>query len=278
MVLLYNVALNIDLSIIDSIDAFFDLTGTNMCDWIGGRDGERETIDLGAFTPDSVRSIIERQSEQCVERTGWEWIICENMPESRVKWTLFGIMLTYYAPTLLNRWLLECAKLVHTDREVWRIVKSGNAKAKRRALSASIDPEWRGAEQLCHRPSEKQIGTTISLIVEQTIHIAADIAKLSLKHCHISLFYPQPGDRVDLETMDMIENRPSSLGPWELDDGRTDDLNRPAPTPSEVMGLGGRYPYTVRFAETFGVTAGARQMIIKATVWSMDSKDPNATA
>ncbi|RYP25232.1 hypothetical protein DL765_000113 [Monosporascus sp. GIB2] len=131
--------------------------------------------------------------------------------------------------------------------------------------------------QLWHRPSEKQIGTTISLIVEQAIDIAADIAELSLKHCHISLFYPQHGDRVDLETMNVIENRPSSLDPWELDDERTDDLNRPDPTPSEVIGLGGRYPYTVCFAETFAVMAGARQMITKARVWSMDSKHPNAT-
>ncbi|KAF6787588.1 hypothetical protein CMUS01_16445 [Colletotrichum musicola] len=125
----FDAAIDVDLGMLDSVEAFFKLVGTNTTNWERVEDAPREVVDPAALaldtSPNNATSLLPRQSEECAARTGWEWIVCENMPESWVKKTLFGAMLIYYSPRLLFEFLTSCGRLVYGGDYVWRIRSAG---------------------------------------------------------------------------------------------------------------------------------------------------------
>ncbi|WQF79285.1 hypothetical protein CDEST_04299 [Colletotrichum destructivum] len=80
-----------------------------------------ETVDIAVFTPSaaSVTSLTAGNSGQCAHRTGCEWLVWENMPESHVKKALGIGLLIYYAATLIRHWLQCVGRFVYGSNYIW---------------------------------------------------------------------------------------------------------------------------------------------------------------
>ncbi|KAF6802597.1 hypothetical protein CPLU01_16151, partial [Colletotrichum plurivorum] len=119
--------------------------------WERVEDAPREVVDPAALaldtSPNNATSLLPRQSEECAARTGWEWIVCENMPESWVKKTLFGAMLIYYSPRLLFEFLTSCGRLVYGGDYVWR-TRSAGQLGRRSEIETQIQAQWGAVDHI----------------------------------------------------------------------------------------------------------------------------------
>lgn len=145
----FDTSTDVDIGVLNSMEDFFSLVGTSSKDWDKVEDSPREVIDLAAFTSDlpNSTSLATRQSEECAARTGWEWLVCENMPESHVKKALGIGLLIYYAPVLLRNWLENCARLLHGGDYVWQTRQAGSL-GKRNDIETQVLAQWGAAEHI----------------------------------------------------------------------------------------------------------------------------------
>ncbi|OBR11475.1 hypothetical protein CH63R_03771 [Colletotrichum higginsianum IMI 349063] len=112
---------DVDLGELGSVQDFSKVAGTDCSEWNMTDEYPTETVDIAVFTPSaaSATSLPTGKAGQCAHRTGWEWLVCENMPESHVKKALGIGLLIYYAPTLIRHWLQCVGRFVYGSNYVW---------------------------------------------------------------------------------------------------------------------------------------------------------------
>jgi hypothetical protein len=100
-----------------SLEAFYALLNTNSSDWEVIEGGEPDVIDAqGAETwnqQNSASSLQVRDEPTCDARTGWDYLICQVMPNNAIKWSIGAGLLIWYAPEILDKWLDKLALLVY---------------------------------------------------------------------------------------------------------------------------------------------------------------------
>ncbi|KAL0936789.1 uncharacterized protein CTRU02_209004 [Colletotrichum truncatum] len=143
----FNNATDVDLGFLDSVDSFFELLGTNSSDWDRFEDAAEEVFDPNAFSPNPDNVLMARQMEQCLSLTDWTQLICDNMPNNKVKYALGAAIAIYYAPIVLVNWLENCGKLIHGRDYVWQSRKASELD-KRDDIASVVASKWNGADHL----------------------------------------------------------------------------------------------------------------------------------
>ncbi|KAH6691372.1 hypothetical protein F5X68DRAFT_188479 [Plectosphaerella plurivora] len=120
----FNPETDLDLGAFGDFDAFYEALGTNASDWTYYEEPViMETVDIEAAEEwnrlwhegkNPENHIFARQKEICRDRSGWEWLVCENMPESGVLWAVGVPLAVFFGPRVVHWWLLDIADLVRS--------------------------------------------------------------------------------------------------------------------------------------------------------------------